>query len=122
MTTRTNGNLAYKYQENNQYINQRKTKISKKKSSMPIGEKLFYIFSVLFVVTLSSIVISGYAQIAEYNYSIQKTKQSISELNLQTEHLQTEIADLSSPDRIIKIATDELGMSMNEEQIIVLTN
>ena len=119
MAAKTNGNLAYKYQEQAYY--NRKNKKSINKRNMPAGEKVFYIFSVIFVVIVSSFVISGYAQIAEYNYSIQKLENSITQLNKDNESLQREIAKLSSPERIITIAKEELGMTLDEEQVIVLS-
>ncbi len=88
---------------------------------MPIEEKMFYLFSVIFIVVLASVVISGYAQLAEYNYSIQKVEKSITDIKKENEELEIEIASLSSPDRILEIAQNKLEMSLNEEQVIVLS-
>lgn len=118
MLANISGNLAYKQNEK-KYV-KRKTNIKKK--TIPTKEKLYYLFSVIFVVVLASIVISGYAQISELNYSIQKSENSIEQINNDNEDLQIKIAELSSPERIINIAQNELGMSFDEERLIVLAN
>lgn len=120
MSFHSSGNLAYQYRES--YAYNQVTGEEKKKKTMPVKEKLFYIFAVLFVVLLASIVISGYAQIAESNYEIQKLEKSISTINQNNEDLQRKIAELSSPDRILKLAQEKLGMTLNEDQIVVLYN
>ena len=119
MIANNKGNLAYQSQES---VNPKVKTIKKvKKRVMPAGEKIFYLFAVIFIAGLASVVISGYAQIAEYNYSIQKIKNSIVEINKYTDQLQIEIAELSSPERIIDIAQNKLGMTLNEKQVIVLS-
>lgn len=117
MTGYINGNLARQYDNETSNINikQAKNKV------MPKREKLFFIFSVLFVVLLSGIIISGYAQITELNYEAQKVEKSITSMNEENENLQRKIAELSTPERILKIARDELGMSLNEKQVLVIT-
>lgn len=114
-----NGNLAYNYErkEVKNVPNIKKTN----HHQMPVKEKLFYLFSVIFIVSLAGIVISGYALIAEYNYSAQKLEKSISDIKKENEQIQIKIAELSSPDRIIQIAQNELGMNINEQQIIVIS-
>ncbi|WP_082732413.1 cell division protein FtsL [Tepidibacillus decaturensis] len=77
--------------------------------------------TVLFVVILAGFIISGYAQISEYNYSIQNLEKSIAKTNEENDTLQLKIAELSAPERIIKIAQEELGMALNEEQVIILS-
>lgn len=119
MAVTINGNLAYKYKEQEEQ-KQKRIITKTKKVSIPVREKLFYIFAVIFAVILSGIVISGYAQIAEYSYSIQKVESSIIEINRGNEELQKKIAELSSPERIITTAREELGMTLDEEQVIVL--
>lgn len=114
-----NGNLAYNYErkEVKNVPNIKKTS----SHQLPVKEKLFYLFSVIFIVSLAGIVISGYALIAEYNYSSQKLEKSISDIKKENEQIQINIAELSSPDRIIQIAQNELGMNINEQQIIVIS-
>ncbi len=114
----TNGNLAYQYQDKLNKQNKSHIKIK----GMPAGEKLFYLSVVIFVVFLASIVISGYAQIAEYNYKEQKLEKSISSINEENETLQRKIAELSTTDRIIDIAENKLGMTLDESRIVVLPN
>jgi len=118
MAVYTNGNLALKYNNENKRISTNKETLNQ--PTMVMGEKLFYLFCVLFIVSLASIVIAGYAQIAKYNYSIQQLESSIKQNYEQNDQLQLKIAELSSPDRIIEIAQNDLGMALNEQQVIVL--
>ncbi|TCS84421.1 cell division protein FtsL [Tepidibacillus fermentans] len=120
MVSYTNGNLAYQAREKETV--QKKTVTKVKKSTMPIREKLFYLVMVLLVVVVASVIISNYAQIVEYNYLIQKQEQAIKAIQLENESLQLKIANLSSPERILSIAQKKLGMKLNEEQIVMLSN
>ena len=117
MAVNISGNLAYKHFER-QKINKQYAEISRK--SLPAAEKFFYLMSVIFIVALASIVISGYAQIAELNYEAQKLEKSIISSSDEIDNLERKIAELSSPERIIKIAQEKLGMVMDESQVIVL--
>ena len=117
----SNGNLAYQLQEKEPVKKVIATKKAKK-SPMPLKEKLFYLVTVIFVVAISSIVISNYAQIVEYNYTIQKQEQEIKNTQLENEQLQLKIAELSSPERILSIAEEQFGMQLNEEQVVMLSN
>ncbi len=118
MSYYTNGNLAYKQEVKINNV----TRVSKPNENLIlVKEKLFYLFSVVFVVVMASIVISNYAQIVEYNYSIQNVEKSIYQLQEENDNLQLKIAELSSPERIIDIAQNKLGMTVAEERIIVLS-
>lgn len=117
MAVLANENVIIDYQEKSIPS----SKIKYRKRTITMQEKLFYIFSIFIVVGLASIVISGYAIIAENNYKVQELKKSIAKINQETENLEMEIAELSSPSRILKIAYEELGMTLDESRIIVLS-
>ncbi|WP_339062299.1 cell division protein FtsL [Tepidibacillus marianensis] len=115
-----NGNLAYQLKEREVVQKTIRTKV--KRITIPVQEKLIYLVAVLFVVSVASIIISNYAQIVEYNYSIQKQEQFIKKTQMENESLQLKIAELSSPERILAIAENKLGMKLNEQQVVMLSN
>jgi len=115
----SNGNLAY--QLNEREVVQKRVTPKAKKYTMPLQEKLIYLVAVLFVVSVASIIISNYAQIVEYNYAIQKQEQFIKKTQMENESLQLKIAELSSPERILAIAENRLGMKLNEQQVVMLS-
>lgn len=119
MSYYTSGNLAHKPEIK---ANNKVTRSSKPNQDfIHVKEKVFYLFSVAFVVIMASIVISNYAQIVEYNYSIQKVEKSITQIVEENDSLQLKIAELSSPERILDIAQNKLGMTVEEERIVVLS-
>lgn len=119
MSIYTNGNLAVKYYDNS--ISRTKTKPYNNKAIISSKEKLFYLVSVIILAVLAGLVISGYAIISENNYKVQELKKNIIKINQENEMLELEIAELSSPDRILNIAQKDLGMTLNEDRIIVLS-
>ncbi|MGD9677914.1 MAG: cell division protein FtsL [Vulcanibacillus sp.] len=92
-----------------------------KNNTLLVKEKLAYIMLIIVLVILAGMVISGYAILAENNYKIQELKNSIILINKESENLEMEIAELSSPSRILRIAQEELGMTLDESRIIVLS-
>lgn len=118
MSIYTNGNLAVKYEEG-KLPNK---KIKTKNNFISGREKMFYMFLLLFTIIIASTVISGYASITQSNYELQEVKQAINTVKQENEDLEMQIAELSSPERIINYAQEELGMSLEEDQIIVLSD
>lgn len=120
MSLYTDGNLAVEFEE--EKLPNRKNNRKTKNQSISGKEKLFYLFSLIFVIIIASVVISGYASITKLNYEVQEVQKSINTINQENENIEMQIVELSTPDRIIKYAQEELGMTLDEDQIIVLTN
>ncbi len=85
-------------------------------------EKLLYFVVVIIFVALSVTIITGFAVIAESNYQLQQLSQSIEVLAQENTYLDMEITKLRSPERIMGIAQQELGMTLDNDRIIVLSN
>jgi cell division protein FtsL len=80
-----------------------KTKVTRRRS-IPIGEKLLYLFTVGLVVFVAGFIIFRYAQIYQINGEIQATKKSIEQATEQNKELQNEVNRLSDPAEIRKKA------------------
>ncbi|QMV40387.1 cell division protein FtsL [Cohnella cholangitidis] len=80
-----------------------KTKVTRRRS-IPIGEKLLYLFTVGLVVFVAGFIIFRYAQIYQINGEIQATKKSIEQATEQSKELQNEVNRLSDPAEIRKKA------------------
>lgn len=72
--------------------------------TMPVSEKLFYLFTVVICVVVACVVIWRYAQIYEMNTRIHMIEQKIGELEAENNTLKLEINRLQSPPRLIEEA------------------
>ncbi|MBO8171150.1 MAG: cell division protein FtsL [Bacillaceae bacterium] len=120
------GNLAVQLPQKDVTVYRKKSTTTNKKkvatASIPVQEKLIYLAVVIIFVLVSSAIISRYALISEYNYEIQNTRSQISELKESNRSLQVQIDRLSSRERIIEIARNELGMVAAEENVKVISS
>lgn len=92
------------------------------KTGLSTGEKLLYIFAILLVVGSLSVILMGKAAISQLNYEIQFLEKEIAQIKDMNAMLQLEVAALSSPDRIIGIATSELGLNQEKSTVRILSH
>ncbi len=92
------------------------------KSRITIGEKVLYFTTVIGLVFATYLVISTYADIYITNHEIHSLERSISEQTTNNEALQLQVTELSAPDRILQIATEQLGMVLNDKNVKVVQN
>ncbi|WP_347550451.1 cell division protein FtsL [Pseudalkalibacillus hwajinpoensis] len=116
-------NLAYKYQQQQT----QKKQVEVKQQSVYIesgritrGEKLLWMMLVLAFVTASIFMVSNYASIYNMNTSIQQVEADQRVQLKQNEELQVKVTELSAPDRIMDIAQDELGMTLDDQNVEVI--
>lgn len=70
------------------------------------------VFTILAIVCVLSMVVTVRSGImASRGYELVRTQQQAAAVERENEHLKIEIAQLKSPDRIRRLATDNLGMS-----------
>lgn len=72
--------------------------------SIPIGEKLLYLFTIALVVFVAGFIIFRYAQIYQINGQIQKTNNTYEQTVQHMNELQREVERLSDPKRIKDMA------------------
>lgn len=112
------GNLAAKHEYETRYkkekvIRYRKVSV---RHGLPVKEKLTYLLLVVLFVAISGVLLSRYAYVAELNYKVLGAKSEIANMEKEIELLQLKVAELSSPDRILKIA-EEMGLTQQEGNV-----
>jgi cell division protein FtsL len=85
-----------------------RSKVTRRRS-IPIGEKLLYLFTIAVVVLIAGFVIFRYAQIYQINGEIQTKNKMYQQTSEQMKELQREVERLSDPKLIVEKAT-ALGM------------
>lgn len=85
--------------------------------SLPVSEKLFYLFTVVVCVMVACVVIWRYAQIYELNTRVHMIEQKISQLEAENNSLKLEINKLQSPPRLIDEAEKRGFEPIAERQV-----
>jgi len=115
------GNLAVKpkrKQQEEYVIRETRKKVVKRKS-IPVGEKLLYLMTVLVCVIVASIIISRYADIYNINLHIKQINSEMQSMQLDVQQLEREVQTLNDPERIRKYAESQGMYSSLESGIVV---
>ncbi|MDM5198770.1 cell division protein FtsL [Fictibacillus enclensis] len=120
-------NLAYQTQRQQQepkqtYVQQPQAQPRVRTSRVTKGEKILWSFASLLLIAGAIFMVSNYASIYKVNSSIQSVERSISYENKVVDDLKLQVTELSAPDRILKIAKEKLGMTLNDKNVKVLEN
>ncbi len=111
----TSGNLALKPKrrdnEQEEVIRETRRLVVKKKT-IPMGEKLLYLFTVLLCVAIAGLIISRYTQIYDSNMKMKQLNTQYQTLTVEMEEMKRQVEMLSSPERIRKMAEIQ-GMTTN---------
>ncbi|WP_017753624.1 cell division protein FtsL [Calidifontibacillus oryziterrae] len=115
-------NLAYQVQPKRQQQFEPKTKPQtkvKKKRQITFGEKLLLSFLLILGTIGCTLIVINQATIFQYNNDIQTLEGNIANQEKINGGLEQEITELSKPERILKIATEQgLTIQNNNVQII----
>ncbi len=102
---------------------QKQTRKSEKvvqRRSIPIGEKLLYLFTVAVCALVAGLIIFQYAQIYQTNRHIQEINRSYEQLTSQSKELQREAEKLSDPKKIIDEAKKLGYIQLDPERNITI--
>jgi cell division protein FtsL len=103
------GNLAVE-QKSGQRVKIKETKkVVSRGKTLPVQEKLLYLFTVVVCVLVAGVIIWRYAQIYELNTRIQEVEKQIRLLEAENSALKHKVEALSQPERLLKEAQN-LGM------------
>lgn len=133
------GNVAAKYQKENKnrpniYKQPNRIPQPKKKPNVQIqqqaapkqkiiaSEKIIYLLGIILVVATLCLLLMGRATIVELNYEVQFLEKEYVTIHDRNSELRTEVAKLSSPDRILDIARNVWGLEVNESPVKVLSS
>lgn len=115
------GNLAVKpkRKEQEEYIIRETRKKVVRRKSIPVGEKLLYLMTVLVGVVIASVIIFRYADIYDINLHIKQVNSEMQGMEIQMQQLERQVQALSNPERIREFAEAQ-GMSSSLESGIVV--
>lgn len=118
-----NGNLALqpKRKQNQQPVIRETKKVVVTRKSIPVQEKLLYLFTVLICVVVAGVIIFRYAQIYDMNLEIKQLNNDYQTMNVEMEELKKQVEMLSDPERIRKMAETQGMVSSLEGGITVKT-
>ncbi|EXX91685.1 cell division protein FtsL [Paenibacillus darwinianus] len=113
------GNLAVQPQkrQERQTSVQTKKKVVVRRKTLPVQEKLLYLFTVVMCVIVAGVIIFRYAQIYQMNLEIKQLTEKYEALSVQQKELQRKYETLSDPG-MIKRKAEELGMIPNDQEVI----
>lgn len=101
MSAYMHGNLAVKPKKT---VETRQRVIIRKKT-MPVQEKLLYLFTIVVCVVVAGTIIWRYAQIYDLNLKMERLSGEIETLKLENKKLSIKVEELRDPGRIRDMAT-----------------
>jgi cell division protein FtsL len=113
------GNLAMQPQKRTEQkrSTEESTKTAVRRRTIPVQEKLLYLFTVVMCVIVAGVIINRYAQIYQMNLEIKQMTTQYEEMNVQIKELQKKVEMLSDPSTIREKALLE-GMVQNDQPVI----
>jgi cell division protein FtsL len=102
---------------------QKRKTAERRANNSQLAVKRMAMLGVLFVVVLTALsLVAQFVFVVQANYEIGRASRELQNLQEQAQHLKIEIASLRSPDRLEKIALEEIGLQYpNHNQFIILT-
>ncbi|GAA3403934.1 cell division protein FtsL [Paenibacillus hodogayensis] len=119
MSAYINGNLAIEQKPPKKPKVQEQKKVVAKRRSIPVQEKLLYLFTVIVCVLVAGVIIWRYAQIYEMNTRMQKIESQIKTLQIENNKLKLEITKYQDPKKLLDQAK-QLGLVPNDDLIQVI--
>ncbi|MFD0869853.1 Protein required for the initiation of cell division [Chlamydia abortus] len=118
MASYMHGSSALKQERENQVRVKPNRKAVYRAKTIPIKEKLFYLFIISLLVTVAGIVLWRYALIYQLNSEIHKVETQIRELEISNNSLKQQIDKMNDLTRI-KLEAEKNGLtSPKPEQIV----
>lgn len=125
------GNLAVKVREHQEKPLKRKKKIIVKKttnktaqlqsdSKVTYGEKILWMILIIIVTVMTLFLVKNVTEIYALNRDIHSIRGEVEEQKKENYQLKVEVSQLSQPERIMKIATEQLGMVLNNDKVKVV--
>jgi cell division protein FtsL len=111
------GSLAVEQRTDQKVAVKETKKVIYRNKSLPVQEKLLYLFTVLVCVVVASVIIWRYAQIYEMNTRLLKLETNIQMLQAENSVLKHKVESLSTPDHWREEAL-KIGMGPAEDKQI----
>ncbi|ACT02527.1 cell division protein FtsL [Paenibacillus sp. JDR-2] len=116
-----NGNLAMqpKRKPEQRPVVRETKRIVVKRKSIPVQEKLLYMFTVVFCVIVLGVIVNQYAKNYDMRVQIKQMKTQYATMNIDMKELQKQVEMLNDPERIRKMAETQ-GMASTEQPDIMV--
>jgi cell division protein FtsL len=101
MPAYTHGNLAVKPER----TSEPKRRVVVRKKTMPVQEKVLYMFTIVVCVIVAGTIIWRYAQIYDMNLKLEKLSRDIEQLRQENRQLTIKVEELKDPGRIREMAS-----------------
>lgn len=118
-----NGNLAMqpKRKPDQKTVVRETKKIVVKRKSIPVQEKLLYMFTVVFCVIVLGVIVNQYAKNYDMRVQIKQMKNEAATMSIDMKELQKQVEMLNDPERIRKMAETQGMASAEQPDIMVNT-
>ncbi|GMK42977.1 MULTISPECIES: cell division protein FtsL [Paenibacillus] len=116
-----NGNLAMqpKRKPDQRTVVRETKRMVVKRKSIPVQEKLLYMFTVVFCVIVLGVIVNQYAKNYDMRVQIKQMKTQYATMNIDMKELQKQVEMLNDPERIRKMAETQ-GMASTEQPDIMV--
>ncbi|WP_017727201.1 cell division protein FtsL [Halalkalibacterium ligniniphilum] len=92
------------------------------RKSITRGEQLIIGSMIVAAFFIFGLIIHNYASIYTVNNDIHQLESSIAQQTQVNDGLSLQVVELSRPERILHIATEKLGMTLDDEKVKVIQN
>ncbi|MGO4110115.1 cell division protein FtsL [Paenibacillus sp. YAF4_2] len=116
-----NGNLAMqpKRKPDQRPVIRETKRIVVKRKSIPLQEKLLYMFTVVFCVIVLGVIVNQYAKNYDMRVQIKQMNNQYAAMNIDMKELQKQVEMLGDPERIRMMAETQ-GMASTEQPDIMV--
>ncbi|WP_332690610.1 cell division protein FtsL [Halalkalibacter lacteus] len=114
--------VARKFQEQEQRKIQTRTRVRRVRNPITVGEKAIVGLVTLIIFIVLGVMVHNYATLYSANQEVYQLEQTINQQTQLNEGLTLQVAELSAPDRILHIASEKLGMSLDDNKVKVVQN
>lgn len=116
------GNLALDQKPTPKVKIKETRKVVYRQKTMPVQEKMLYLFTVLLCVIVAGVIIWRYAQIYQLNTNMLVMQKQIREIQAENSVLKQEVMKLQSPERLKDEARKWGFLPREEEQVKEVTS
>jgi cell division protein FtsL len=115
--------VAQRIQEQEQkHVQQPKKRVRQVRSSITLGEKVIVGMVVFVSFIFLCLLVNNYATIYSMNREVNQLEATVQQQTQVNEGLTLQVVELSAPDRILHIASEKLGMSLDDNKVKVVQN
>jgi cell division protein FtsL len=115
------GNLAIDKKPTPKVTIKETKKVVYRSKSLPVQEKMLYLFTVVLCVIVAGVIIWRYAQIYQMNASMLQIQKDIRQIQAENSALKQEVEKLQSPERMQEKAKELGFMPQEDKQVSQVT-